>query len=271
MPVRFRSNYLIIVIATGGVVLFSVILNKTLLPRKNALYYIPSAKYIKFISGTFYSLVAHLLFIKAVLDYPEEIPHKTHYIISLCRIVVSLDHNIEEAFFFGGVVVPETSKEIKEGIYFLKEGLKVFPSDWRIPFWIGFNYLQLGNYSRAIELYKYASSLPESPPFLKSNLPFLYYRAGSVEEGAIYLNSLLCSIDNKHLKKIIKKKIQWLKDLSFLKKKVEDYYILYHSWPSSLDELVKKNLLDKIPEDTFGRGFYLDYGKGEPPLVKSRF
>lgn len=255
-----------------SVITFSLYLFKIYPQEEIKIYYLPSLEYLKLASGSFTPLISHILFIKGILELSEEVPNRTNYFLKLFEISINLDPKLVSAYFFGGVIVPTEKEEIPLGIKFLKEGIRLNPSEWRIPFWIGFNYLQLGAYSKVIEYYKIASHLPNSPSYLRTNLAFYYYKADRPKEGILYLESLLGSLKDERLLKMIEKKIEWLKGLVFLETKVEEYKSRYGVWPSDLKDLIEKGLIDKIPQDPFGKGYYLDEQWYKyPGRIRSRF
>lgn len=239
--------------------------------QKKKIYYLPSLESLKLISGNFRPLFAEALFIKGVLELSEPIPGRMDYLLKLFGTSIGLDPKLISAYFFGGVVVPRNEEEIASGIKFLKQGLKLNSSNWKIPFWLGFNYLQLGNYAKAAEYYRIAANLPDSPNYLKTNLAFFYYKSNRAQQGLLYLEGLLHSLKDKRVLAIIERKIEWLKGLTFLEKKVAQYKLLYGIWPSELKDLVKVNLIKQIPEDRFGKGYYLEKGLLESPKIRSRF
>ncbi|MDD5729549.1 MAG: hypothetical protein PHN57_00260 [Candidatus Omnitrophica bacterium] len=250
----------------------SFYLEKSPTQEKNNLYFLPQAEYIKIVSGSYRALSAHLLYIKGVLELTDEIPNRTPYLLKLFRLCVELDPKLIDAYIFGGVIVPSKKADIPEGILFLKEAMHLNPGEWRIPFWIGFNYLELGDYKKVIEYYKLASELPASPAYLKTNLAFFYYKSGGAQEGLLYLEGLADTLKDESMLESLKKKIAWLKNIIILEAKVQEYKDRFGEWPFELQDLVKKGLLANIPGDPFGKGFYLDK---EPQTgrvkVKSKF
>lgn len=239
---------------------------------KQQLYLLPSAQALGVLSGTFYPLTANLLFVKGVLELSDRIPERSKYLTGLFRRVAELDPRIEKTYLVGGLLVPRTRDETLRAISFLEDAAKLNPDTWRIPFWTGYSYLELGNYSKAIEYYKKAAGYPDAPSYLRGNLPFFYHQAHQYQQGAIYLESLLKTLTDPKTYEVMEIKLNWLKELLFLEKKVTDYQELYQSWPESLDDLVVAGFLEKIPEDKFGRGYYLESDSDRArPRVRSRF
>lgn len=251
---------------------FSAYLFRIFPKQEKAAYYLPSIEYLRLVSGTFRPLAADLLFIKGVLDIPEKIPDKSNYLINLFKTSINLDPKLTNAYFFGGVVVPHKKEEINLGISFLKEGMALNPSEWRIPFWIGFSYLETGAYSKVIEYYRIASELPGSPDYLKTNLAYFYYRTGKFNEGVLYMETLADSLNDDRVKGMLEVKTGWLKNIIFLETKLQEYKELYGEWPSILEDLVDKKLIEEVPRDSFGQGYYLEQDIfGGMPKVKSKF
>ncbi|MCX7927897.1 MAG: hypothetical protein N2606_07180 [Candidatus Omnitrophica bacterium] len=237
-------------------------------------YFVPAASLLKVVSGTFRCLTGYLFFIRGVLDISEDFPpsvNRMDYLVKNFQTALDLAGDIQNIYLFAGVVAPSNNAELEKANQFLMQGLKRRPQDWKIPFWIGFNYLQCRDYRRAIEFYQLAAKIPTSPSFLKTNLAYLYYRAGSAGEGIMYLEGLLASVENERLRRLLSQKISWLEKIVFLQQKVEEFFLIYKRWPETLEELKDKGFLKEIPEDNFGAGFYLyRTSPDEKPLVKSK-
>jgi tetratricopeptide (TPR) repeat protein len=241
---------------------------------KHNFYFVPAIKYLSVISATHKTFWGYLFFIRGVLDLNEKFPpgiNRMDYLLANFRAAGMLEPKLTRAYFFGGVVTPLTRAEILQAISFLENAWKSRAQDWNFPFWVGLNYLELGDYAKAAEYYQKAAQLPGSPNYLKTNLPFFYYRAGEFNQGIAYLQALMLSLDDKRLMEIIERKIEWLKNLALLEDRVDKYFKIYGQYPQELKDLKDKNLIREIPEDSFGRGFYLEKKSDSlKPKVKSR-
>ncbi|MFH1768620.1 MAG: hypothetical protein ABH858_05635 [Candidatus Omnitrophota bacterium] len=254
-----------------GVAFYSYYLETRFPPGKERLFYLPPSKYLKVISGNFKGFVADIFYIKGVLAIATKFDDRSlwfDWVQSNFRLALELDRGLIQSYFFAGVVIAEDRESIRKGIDFLKMGLDSNPRQWRIPYWIGFNYYQLGDYLKAIEYYKKASRLPQSPKFLSSVQPMLYYRAGEASLGIIYLESLAATTENSKQAEWINKKLEWLKDIVFLEEKLVEFKAEYGRLPDDLDELVETGVIGSIPDDNFGRGYYFDK---DSKRIKSRF
>ena len=69
-------------------------------------------------------------------------------------------------------------------------------------------------------------------------------------------------------REVLKKKLKWFEALSFLVKKCTEYKNKFGKPVNSLDDLIKSGLIDSIPYDTIGDGFYWD-PEGQEPVSKN--
>ncbi|OQX54099.1 MAG: hypothetical protein B5M48_01710 [Candidatus Omnitrophica bacterium 4484_213] len=259
-----------------GICIFSVVslsfyLRKAFLLPKKKFLYTPPPKYVELISGSFKGFFADLFYIRGVLALAERMENTSlwvDWVQENFRAAVYLDPDLIQAYFFAGVVVTKDAQSIQRGIEFLRQGLTLNPKSWQIPYWLGFNYYQLGDYFKAIRCYQIASQLQDAPAFLKSNLPMLYYRAGRPDIGILYLRGLLQSVKDKKQLEWIKTKLIWLQNLVFLEQKVDEFRKAFGFPPKTLEDLVNYKLIPRIPEDTFGGGYYLNK---ETKRVESKF
>jgi tetratricopeptide (TPR) repeat protein len=252
---------------------FSYCLRNVSSLKKERVFFIPSSQSLKFLSGGFKSFCADIFYIRGILAVSDKIKVKDHnfwinWVQGNFGAAVFLDPKLIQSYFFAGVVITGDKESIKKGIEFLQKYSKYNPDEWRIWYWIGFNYYQLGDYLKAAWYYQKASVLPGAKQFLKDVQPMLYYKAGRPQLGLSYLNGLLHSINDPRQKELAKTKIKWLKDIIFLQEEVEKFKQIYGRLPAGLEELVKYRLISGIPQDPFGRGYYLDKESGR---VKSRF
>jgi tetratricopeptide (TPR) repeat protein len=239
--------------------------------EKEKIFYLPPLDSLKVISGTFHSFCADIFYIRGVLAITDEFEDRSSWVNWVQKnfdVAVSLDPKLTQAYFFAGVVVARDKEGIQKGIQFLEKGIKLNPDEWQIPYWIGFNYYQLGDYLKAVEYYQEASELAGAPKFLKSIQPMYYYKAGRPDLGLMYLEGLLHSIKDPKQLQWIKIKLKWLKNIIYLEEKIGQFKEIHHRLPEGLEELVEVGLMKEIPEDPFGTGYYLDKDSGR---IKSRF
>lgn len=239
---------------------------------KSKNYYVPPYSYLDIMSGNFRPLVAQMFLIRGIMSIGEREPQAFDYILDNLRLSAQLDPNLSYAYIVGGIIAPRGSQELRRATIFMRQGMEKLPDDWRIPFWVGFNYLQLGDNLKAAEYYRQASTLPGAPNYLKSMTARYYYEAGKSDIGVIYLESIRNSVKDTRTLKNIDLKIAWLQNIVFLEEKVKVFHDTLGRWPDGLDELLTAGLIDKIPPDPFGKGYGMDKNQAKyPGRVKSRF
>lgn len=245
---------------------FSLFLENATPLQKASIHYVPPLEFIKFISGTFQSFWADIFYIRGIMAITGDFKNKrerTFWVQENLEVATNLDPKLVQAYFFAGVVVPNDDEEcIEKGIQFLKRGIQRSPTEWQLPYWIGFNYFQLGEYLKAIEYYKKASNLSDAPKFLKSIQPMHYYRAGRAGLGVIFLEGLLHSIKDPRQLEGMEIKLNWLKNIVELEKTVKKFSQIYGRPPKNLEELITEGFLEKVPEDPFLGGYFLDEESG---------
>ena len=250
----------------------SLYLDTTFPMEKRPVYYVPPLEYLRLISGSFESLYADIFYIRGILaitDEFEERVRRTDWVQANLEVATNLDPKLVQAYFFGGVVVPHDDEEsIRKGIQFLERGIQRSPDEWQLPYWAGFNHYQLGEYLKAIEYYEKASNFPDAPKFLRSIQPMYYYRAGRADLGVIFLEGLLHSVKDPEQLEWIESRLRWLQGIVELEEKVEQFREIYGRLPEGLEELKRVGLIEEIPQDPFGRGYYLDEDSNR---VRSRF
>lgn len=253
-----------------SVPLASAYLEKINLPKEK-FFYLPPVKLVEVIGGRFKNLAADFFYINgvmAVTDKFRDREKRVEWIQDNFGLAVYLDPELTEAYFFSGVVLSRDRTGMEKGIEFLEKYRYLNPSDWRIPYWIGFNYFQLGDYLTAAKFYEQAAGLPGSPGYLRSNQAFLYYRAGRADLGIMYLRALKQSVKDDRQLKWIEIKLLWLENIVFIQDTLNRFTAAYGRLPAGLNELVEKGFMSGVPKDPFGREYYLDADKGE---IKSRF
>lgn len=233
--------------------------------------FVPPAEFLNNIKGGFKNSLADVYYIKGILAITDEFKsrkQRIHWIQELFKAALLLDPDLLQAYFFAGAAIVNSKEELKKGNEFLSFGLNNSPGYWQIPHWIGFNHYLIGDYLKAAEFYRRASEFPQSPNYLKSNQPMLYYRAGEAQLGLMYLESLLQSVNDPQQLKWLKLKIDWLKGIVVLQDGVEKFRDHKQRLPKNLEELISEGFILEIPKDPFGQGYYLAADSGK---VKSSF
>jgi len=139
----------------------------------------------------------------------------------------------------------------------LKYGLE-FCKDWRIPFFIGFNYFYfLGNKEKGAKYLEIASQMKGAPSYLRLLTSRLYAESGRIDFAIAVIREELKNTQNENLKRKLEKRLKALESMKLLYKAIAVFKSRFGRCPYNLKELIVKGILIKIPEDPFGGKFYL--------------
>ncbi|WP_457567960.1 hypothetical protein [Desulfurobacterium sp.] len=141
---------------------------------------------------------------------------------------------------------------------YLRYGMKKC-KDWRIPFFIGFNYFYfLKNKELGAKYFRIASQMKGAPSYLKLLSSKLYAKSGKIDVAIAVTSEELKNTKDESAKKILQKRLKALN----IMKKLTDVVLLYKKrfgkCPESLEELEKRGLLRYIPDEPYGGRFYID-------------
>ena len=149
---------------------------------------------------------------------------------------------------------PELIERINQN---LKYGLE-FCKDWRIPFFLGFNYFYfIDNKEKGAKYLEIASQMKGAPSYLKLLASRLYAESGRINFAIAVIKEELKNTQNENLKRSLKKRLKALESMKLLYKAIAVFKSKFGRCPYNLEELIMKGILIKIPEDPFGGKFYL--------------
>ncbi|MCD6362638.1 MAG: hypothetical protein J7M13_01340 [Synergistetes bacterium] len=207
------------------------------------------------------------LFIKAILHYMENsnVPYKT-----LAEMLVSafrLDPRSEEIPSFTANNLTLSKEGSRTASRALRK-MALYREDWRIWAQIGFIKLfYLDEPIQAERCIRVALKYPGACEYLRGLLILAFYRGKKYEAGMKYILNELKKCRDERKRFLLKKKLLWLTRLNNLEKAVNRFLRSEGRFPSSLQELVQKGYIGKIPRDPWGKGFYWD---AQERRVKSR-
>ncbi len=147
----------------------------------------------------------------------------------------------------------------EEAIRLLKRGMD-YVRDWRIPFYIGFNYFYfLNDNEKGAEYLRIASRYPEAReynliPLLASRL---YYEEGKIEVAIALLKEQLKVMRDERMKKAVRSRIVTLERAKMIYDAMRVFRERYGRNPKSLEELEKEGLIPEDLRDSAGGRFYI--------------
>ncbi len=212
------------------------------------------------------SVVADAVYMKLCVIIGERTefkPEELRRIVRDFRVIHRLDPYFFDPYYMEAAYVswraegePEIIGEINRNLE--EFGLK-FCRDWRIPFFLGFNYFYfLNKLDKAAHYLKMASKYPEAPDYLEMLAQRLFARAGKFDVAMAAIEEQLKSVTDEKVKDYLKKRLRSVQNLKLLAERIEDYRRMFGKCPENLEELVKAGLLKRIPEDPLGGKYFID-------------
>ena len=125
--------------------------------------------------------------------------------------MTSLDPLFRHAYSFGGVVLALEESSAQQSVDLLRKGMDYFPADWRLPFYIGFDYFYFfKDADRAADYIKLASMLPGHPEYLPRLAASLLSKSGRLEAAVAFLKTVAANTDDEGVRHGIYQKIEKL-------------------------------------------------------------
>ena len=174
------------------------------------------------------------------------------YIIHGLETVTDLDPYFMDAYLFAESLLAWETNKVEEANDFLIKGMSHI-EHWRLPFYVGCNYLLfLQDYANAAEYLKKASRLPDSPDFLATLAARLDYYAGKSDTAILFLSGLLAETSEPRLRQRLEKRMLALQRATDIEKSLQQFKNEHGRMPTVWEELVNKGTIDTLPLDPYG-------------------
>jgi hypothetical protein len=178
--------------------------------KDERLLYLPSGRFLRPACLGFDSLVADLLWIKAISyfggHYLTDRSYKWLY--HILDLVTTLDPQFRYPYEFGGIILALEGGSPEQSTLLLKKGIKHYPEYWRLYFYLGFNlFYYQGDFQSASRYITKAAQLPGHPPYLPRLAASLLTTSGQKNTALSFLKQLYENTEDEWLKHQIKMKI----------------------------------------------------------------
>jgi len=130
--------------------------------------------------------------------------------------------------------------------------------DWRIPFFLGFNYFYfLDNKVLGAKYLKLAAQMKGSPYYIKLLVPRLYAESGKIDMAIAVVKEELANAKSEALRNQLKRRLKALEYIKYLNLVLQRFKNTFGYCPKDVSELKKVGFLTKIPDDPYGGKFYI--------------
>ena len=236
-------------------------------PLFQKLGYTPHGKIYRASLGEFRWIMGDYLAFKSIIYYGgkadyvrERLFNRIEYynLYQTIKTAILLNPYNEDAYYFAQAAFTWDIGKVRVVNRLLEYVLKYRKWDFKVPFFLGFNYAYfLKDYKKAAYYYKMAADINHSSLFTSLAARYLY-EGGETELGIQYLKYMIKITHNKQIKKQYEIRLQALEAIHKIGLAVEKYKKRFGILPKSIDELIKSGILRHIPKDPYGGKFYID-------------
>jgi hypothetical protein len=223
-----------------------------------ASYVLPS-RFSRILALGYHGLLSDYQFLKALTFYGErQMQQKPlseddwHYLATSLEVVTELDPYFFDPYIFAEGAMAWEGR-IAEANKLLEKGRRHRDFDWRIPYFIGFNYFYfLQDFEKGGEYIMEAARLPGSPRFLPTLAARLTYYGGKSETAILFLKGMLAETEDPSFRTSLEKRLIALERAADLEKMIVRFKNDQGRPPDRLGELVDGGYIDVLPEDPYG-------------------
>jgi hypothetical protein len=221
-------------------------------------YVLPS-KFSSVLALGYKGLLSDYLFLKVVTFFGDRHIAKRalsdddwEFLVTGLDVVTDLDPYFEDPYVFAEGNLAWGGR-VEEANLILKKGLKYRHWDWRIPYYIGFNYFYfLQDYEKGAEYVMEAASRPGSHPFLSTLGARLAYYGGKSKTAVLFLRQMILEATDPGLRTRLEKRLVALERAAELEAKIELFVKEQGRKPTSVEELITAGYVDSLPADPYG-------------------
>lgn len=234
----------------------------------SSIIYIPSGKYLKFVTFGYSPFIADLIYIWAIQYYSNySIPDRYDNLDHIFSIIAELDHRYLDPYEIGAMIAVHEAKDLSLAFKILDRGLEKNPDQWIFPLQAG-HYAQMmtKDYELARKYYKKTMEMDGAPVItrrLYANAAFkiMDYKTAWENWLEIYQTT-----EDERIKKIASNQLYQVKaaiDVKVIKEAIEKFKERFGRNPTEQAQLVKHGLLDSLPKDLDGKEYIYNSQTGE--------
>lgn len=169
-----------------------------------------------------------------------------------------LDPYFFDPYYYANAFLPWDAHLVEEANRLLEKGSRYRDWDWMLPFFIGFNdFFFLQNDKEAAEFLMEASRRPGGDSMLASLASRLAFKENRTKTAIYFLEETAKRTEDRNLKERFETRINALRSIVFLDEAVASFEKKFRKVPTSIDELVEKNIISQLPQDPYGGTYYI--------------
>jgi len=235
--------------------------------------YLPSGKYLKYITFGFPSLAADLIYLWAIQYYSTyTIVDRYQYLEHIFSVIAELDPRYQDPYEVGALIAIYEARNLELGLKILDLGLAKNPDQWIFPFQAG-HYAQMAkDFDLARRYYEKTMKIPGAPDIAKRLYAAASFKVMDLETAWETWQEIYATATDPRVKEIASRHLYRVKaamDIKILEDAIARFKQRFGRYPQELAELVKFRLLSSLPKDLDGDDYLYNPEKGEvgPPKI----
>ncbi len=175
-----------------------------------------------------------------------------HYFISSVDSITDLDPYFVDPYFLSEGFLTWEAGKISDANRLLAKGVKYRDWDWRLPYFVGFNYFYFQkDYKAGADYIMKAAKIPGAPSFLPTLAARLAYYGGKSRTAILFIKGMLAETSDIGLRKILTLRLKALESAELIENAVQNFKEDHGRLPKS-HELVDLGYLKELPQDPYG-------------------
>lgn len=173
--------------------------------------YIPSGNLLRVMSFGYTDIVANMLWMRTTLYFGTQITTVKEYqwLYRFLDSVTDLDPLFRFPYLFGGIILTNEASEPENSNKILYKALIHIRDDWRMPFFIGFNYfMHLDKKAKASHFFRMAAEFERAPDYVKGLYVLAMYEEGYNEVARILLLEAMATIQDEKARESLMRKVK---------------------------------------------------------------
>ncbi len=239
------------------------------------LLYLPSGKYLKFVSLGFDEILSDLIYLWSIQYYSSyHIENRYDYLERIYSNVISeLDPHYLDPYLLGALIMNAEARRPEMALRLLDLGIEKNPDVWVLSFEAGFLcYNDIKDYSRAARYFEQALRAPDVHPLVRRMYAEMYNHAGDKPTSLQLWSEIFETSDDEYVSRVAWNHVHDLKvevDLDLLSRALARYRERSGAPPPRLSALGPVDGITGVPLDPEGNSYEYDTVRGEASYAGS--
>lgn len=232
--------------------------------RAEQLAYLPKGEYLKLAVLGYRQVVADMIWLQAVQHIGAKRDTQLGYrwTYHAVDVLTDLDPTFVPPYQATGLFLGVLVGRQEEGLAILRKGILHNPSIWQLPFLAGYiSYYELCDPVAGGEYFRIAAQIPGAPSYLPRLAARMTVESGDPTAALEFLDRFSRSVTDERVREALLQRMKEIvqeKDLRFLEEAVSRYRAKYEQFPTKVEDLMLRGIIQQLPVDPLGGQYQVD-------------